>query len=58
MTLLGKLRFVEIVAVREVSARVLPVLIQEELVDVIIDIIVVRHIALGASRRIELRQAP
>ena len=57
VALLGELRLLEIGAVGEVAAGILPVAIEEEIVDGAVDVVVMRHVALCAARRIELQQA-
>jgi hypothetical protein len=57
VALLGELRLLEIGALGEVAARILPVGIEEEVVDGPVDVVVVRNVAPRPSGRVELPQA-
>ena len=59
VALLGELRRIEVVVLGlEVAAGILPVAIEEQVVDGAIDVVVVGHVAPRAARRIELQHAP
>ena len=51
VALLGELRLLEVGALREVGAGILPVAIEEEVVDGAVDVVVVRHVAPRPSGR-------
>ena len=56
VALLGELRLLQVVAVLEVAARILPVAIEEQVVDGAVDVVVVRHVAPRPTGGIELQQ--
>ena len=57
--LLGGLRLLQrLVAAREIGAGVLPVAVQEQAVEAAVQIVVMRHVALRAGRRVVLVDAP
>ena len=58
MALLGDLRLLQrLVAAREIGAGVLPVAIEEQAVEPAVQVVVVRHVALRARRRVVLVDA-
>src|SRR5205823_1917256 len=56
VALLGELRLLEVGAFGEVAAGILPVGIEEQVVDGAVDVVVVRNVASRPSGRIELHQ--
>ena len=51
VALLGELGLLQVAPWREIGAGILPVAIEEEVVDGAVDVVVVRHVAPRASRR-------
>src|SRR5689334_23272084 len=57
VALLGKLRIVErLLGALEISAAVLPVRVEEQRVELLVEVVVVRDVAARARARIELRE--
>ena len=59
VALLGELRVVErLIRLLEIGAAVLPVGVEEQRVEALVEIVVVRDVVARARRRIELREPP